>query len=407
MSRLNTLPTGRPWNAILAALAATLVAVACGGGGDTVGTGGTGAPLSFSSGRIAGFGSVIVNGVRFDDSTATITDDDDVVHVRGDLKLGMTVDVDAGAISTDTTAGTSSATATAIQFGSQIKGAIESIDTAAGTLHVLGQTVSVDATTVFDGVANGLAGLQPGNLVEIFAFFDSASGTYQATRIELKTTLSEFKLRGLVANLDTTAKTFTIGGATISYAGIASTDLPALANGLLVRVKLQTTALGGVWSATKIRTAAQAIQDHAEAEVEGVVTDFTSLASFKVNGVAVDASGSGVVFHDGTGAEVANGVRIEVEGTMQSGVLVATKVELKQSGDGGHDAEVELHGSLDSVDLANSSFVLRGVTVTFDGNTRFDDGVAANLVVGANVEVEGTLVSGGNTVVATRIKFEH
>src|SRR5207248_7856990 len=68
-----------------------------------------------------------------------------------------------------------------------------------------------------------------------------------STRIELKTVLAEFKLRGVVASLDTNAKTFVIGAATIGYAGVAATDLPALANGLLVRVTLQPAQQGGVW----------------------------------------------------------------------------------------------------------------------------------------------------------------
>ena len=92
---------------------------------------------------------------------------------------------------------------------------------------------------------------------------------------------------------------------------------------------------------------------------------------------------------------------------MQGGVLVARKVELKQEGQGGHDTEGELHGSVDSVDLAAKSFVTRGTTVTFDASTRFDDGTSTNLGVGAQVEVRGTLANNGNNVAATRIKFEH
>jgi len=55
---------------LLAACAA--LAASCGGGVDS---GGTGAPISsYASGPITGFGSVIVNGVRFDDRSATVRD---------------------------------------------------------------------------------------------------------------------------------------------------------------------------------------------------------------------------------------------------------------------------------------------------------------------------------------------
>ena len=57
-------------------LAAALSLFACGGSGG-VDSGGTG---SFASGPISGFGSVIVNGVHFDDAGATVSDDDGTQH---------------------------------------------------------------------------------------------------------------------------------------------------------------------------------------------------------------------------------------------------------------------------------------------------------------------------------------
>lgn len=378
-----------------------LVAAGCGGGVDT---GGTGAPAqSFSTGRIAGFGSVIVNGVRFDDSTATIVDDDGAAHVRSELKLGMVVEVHGGPVVTDAAAGTSTSTATNVKFGSAINGPVQAIDVAGSTLSVLGQSVKVDAATVFEGFANGLASAQAGNLVEVSALLDQTTGIYTATRIELESALAEYKLRGLVANLDATAKTFTIGGATIGFAGIPAAQMATLVNGVLVRVKLQTLQQGTTWIATQVGSAAVQVADRAEAEVEGFITDFVSLASFKVQGVAVDASGASVVFVNVTAAQLANGAQVEVEGVTAAGVLVARKVVLKRS-DGG-DQEFELHGLIESVDAASQSFVLRGLTVTYTGTTRFDNGSAANLVVGASVEVKGVLSSAGGGVVATRVKF--
>ena len=74
------------------------LAAACGGGGG-VDTGGTGATVSsYSVGRISGFGSIVVNGVHFDESGASIVDDDGAPHRRDELQLGMTVNVDAGGL---------------------------------------------------------------------------------------------------------------------------------------------------------------------------------------------------------------------------------------------------------------------------------------------------------------------
>lgn len=406
MSAYRSILNARHWYA-LAAATVTAVLVACGGGGgvDTGGTGGQ-MPLSFSSGSISGFGSVIVNGTRFDTTSSVVTDDDGQAHGADDLKLGMVVDVTAGPIASDASGNVSGA-ATAIQFHSEIKGPVQALDAAALTLTVLGQSVKVDANTVFAGITNGLAGLQVNDTVEVFAFFDAASGSYTATRIEKETGLGSYKLRGPIASLDSAAKTFMIGGAKIGYASAPS--VPSLSNGLVVKVMLQTTQQAGVWVATQVSTAAPHVPDHAESEVEGFVTDFASAASFKVDGVTVDASGSSVRFPNGNVGQIANGVRLEVGGQYVNGVLVADKVEFNGSqghGNGGHgDQEIELHGPVDSVSLASSTFVMRGITVHFDANTKFTGGTSASLAAGAKLQVKGNLISGSSDVLATEIQF--
>ncbi len=75
---------------LFCALCLALLA-ACGGGGG-VDTGGTGGAVpAVASGPITGFGSVIVGGVRFDDSSAEVEDLDGTRRSRDELRLGMTV----------------------------------------------------------------------------------------------------------------------------------------------------------------------------------------------------------------------------------------------------------------------------------------------------------------------------
>jgi len=71
-------------------LAAILV-TGCGGGGG--GSGSDPAKNSFTAGPITGFGSVIVNGIRFDVSGANVADDEDEVQGEGNLKLGMVAEI--------------------------------------------------------------------------------------------------------------------------------------------------------------------------------------------------------------------------------------------------------------------------------------------------------------------------
>ena len=114
-------------------------------------------------------------------------------------------------------------------------------------------------------------------------------------------------------------------------------------------------------------------------------------------------------FDDGT-AGLGLGVRVEVEGAIVDGVLVATKVEIKDGRRGGRDddddGDVEIKGRIDSVDATAQTLVVRGVTVSFAGDVQYVDGTAADLVPGRKVEVHGVLAADGVTVNATRIELD-
>ena len=155
----------------------SLFLVACGGGVESGGTGGN-ATASYVSGPITGFGSVIVGGVRFDDSTAAVSDADGGSRSRDDLKLGMTINVRGTPI-----AGDGSSSATSIVVGSAIVGPVSVINVGAATLTVLGQPVDVLATTVFDeSLGGGIAALSIGDVIEVYALLDTATQRYSATR---------------------------------------------------------------------------------------------------------------------------------------------------------------------------------------------------------------------------------
>jgi hypothetical protein len=372
-----------------------LVLGACGGGVDS---GGTGNP-TFASGTITGFGSVIVNEVHFDDSQASVTDADGVVHSRTDLRLGMTTDIRGSALSTNDD-GIIVSTASSIVFGSELLGPVSAIDVTAKQLVVLGQTVDIAPTTVFDddSLSGGLPALTPGDVVEVYALADPATGHYAATRIERKTGVSGYVLRGVASQLDTNGKTLSIGGQRFSYAGFGGTLPTTLANGSIVRVRVRPTQVAGVWQVNTLDDGVQRPRDSDSVRLAGLVTDFVSATQFSVNGVAVDASAL-----NATG--VALGVNVEVEGTANHGVLVASKVQVKSSG-GGSSQEFQLSGQIASSDASTSSFVLRGMPIVYSaGTTRFDNGTAAGLTVGATVEVRGTLSPDGTQLLATRIRF--
>jgi Domain of unknown function (DUF5666) len=381
-------------------LFASILLTGCGGGG----SGSTAGPKSsFTAGPITGFGSVIINGIRFDVSAASVANDDDEAQRESDLKLGMVAEVESGEITSDSTG--SHGDARAIHFRSAIIGPVNAIDTATRLLVVLGQTVDVSNTTVFgDSLPNGPFSISVGDVLEIFGMLDTNTGHYLATRIEAKPNAPFFKLRGMVSNLNTAAHTFNIGSETISYAGLTAGQARAdLANGLLVSVKLEKIQVGGAWIATKIRIAAHHMEDHDEAELKGLVTSVTSPTQFSVDGIPVDASSAR--FRP-DGATIVLGAEVEVEGTASNGVIMATKVSIETENEDEH-AGFELHGVISAIDIANKTIMLRGVTVDCSGNVQFPNGTISDLAVGKRVEVKGTLSTNGTRLVATTITFEH
>jgi len=386
-------------NALLLA-AALLLLTACGG----VDSGGTGVGQSgqptYAAGPITGFGSIVVNGVHYDESAAEIVDDEGRLRGSQDLKLGMLTEVFASAVVTNATG--SSATAAEVRFGSQIVGPIESVDVPGSRLVVLGQGVRVTGTTVFDAAAGGLAALAAGDTIEVYAQLDVSAQTYVATRIERSGAVSLYKLRGVVGALSEADRTITVGGQLISYAEVAPADpATALAPGTAVRVTLQTTRVGNAWLATTLKTGIGRVADRDTAEIDGRIGAFTSATQFVVNGIAVDASAAS--FPNGS-AGVVLGARVEVEGRILNGVLLATKVKLE----GDEEAEgFELHGSISAPDAGNKTFVVRGVTVDYSNTTRFEGGTAADLVAGRYVEVKGALSSTGTRLAAISIEIEH
>jgi hypothetical protein len=384
---------------------------ACGGGGSD----GAAPPAppsgsgnrAFTEGAITGFGSVIVAGVRFDDSSAAVVDDDGVRHGSDDLKLGMSVSIDSSIPSNG------SATATMIHFGSEIVGPVTAVDAAGASFTLIGQTVDVTSATVFDdSLAGGMQVIAVGQVLEVYATYDAATGRYVATRIEDKNNADEYRVRGIVQALDATARTFRIGDALISYA--SASRVPAgLANGQWVRARLRTVPVAGAWVADRVDGGRRGADDDGnfddfdEAEVQGTIDSFTSITQFSVNGMPVDASNAS--FPEGQ-AGIAVGALVEVEGAVRDGVLIATKVKLEDErggrGEEEDDERFELHGSISALDTTNRSFMLRGVKVSYAGAVEFDDGSEADLRDGAQVEVKGRLSADGSTLDATKIDLD-
>lgn len=371
----------------------TLAVSSCGSDGVVnPGSGGTGNTDTTAIGPITGFGSVIVNGVRYDDSSARINDDKGSQIQRDDLRLGMMVQVQG---STDSSGNTG--IATSIATFSEIKGFVESL-TPNGFL-VNGVTVLVVGATVLDGAST----INNGDFVEVYGSFNRARNELIATRVEKKTP-QDFKLRGIVSGWDQPNSRFMLNSLTVLYSGVA---LPAgFDNGSSIRAYGPTAPNAGQWQVGEIRIASDGSRvSDGRLEIKGVVTEYASLGDFTLNDIRVD--GSNAVIEGGTTADVRADAWLEIEGTFSSGVLIATEIEIEDQSGSGDESEFEVKGRITEF-VSAANFVVRNTRVDASQSPQFEDGSAANLADGACVEIKGELqsTSTGSIVRASRIKFD-
>jgi hypothetical protein len=371
------------------ALTAALLCIACGGG---VGTGGTGA---FASGPITGFGSIIVSDVHFDESAARIEGDDGSARDRSELHLGTMVEVESGEIRDN------AAAASQVRLVSALIGAVQSVTSS--TLLVNGQTVRIDVGTLFDDrFVGGLGAIAVGRVVEVYGFVVRGGAEVIATRIEPKDGATTFKFRGVVAALDTQARTFDIGTQHFTYAGQAGGS-GELHNGALVRVVVGTQPdAQGRWVASAVGNTGPGGGDRDQFKAKGMITSYTSNASFTVDAYRVDASAARI-----ENGPLALGRHVKVEGSLRSGVLVAT--EVKVLGPNQQD-ELQLRGPITSIDTAAKVFQVGGHSERVSyarPDVEYERGTAADLQLGRRVRVTGLLSADGTLLEATRIRLDN
>lgn len=380
-------------SALASALALTLAA--CGGGsgtGDIAGIGGSGYT---STGTITGFGSVYVNGIKYE-TDDTAFDVEGISATQNELAIGMVVRVE-GTVNADGQTGT----ATRIVFDDDLQGPVANLLADAAnpdikTFSLLGIPVQVDRrrTEFDDDDGFSFDTLTEGNTVEVSGFFD-ATGTLNATYIDRENNLDEVKIQGAIADL--TETTFVINGQIIDFNTAQLDDDLQLADNLWVKVE-GTLDNNSVLIASEIELRDDDFNDDDDIEIEGFISDFASNGDFKVNGISVDASNVTLSDYVALG----NNVWVEVEGTYVNGVLVADEIELR-------DGEIELNAIIDQVnDDGSFSVTLGGQTIEVKTGyeTKFDyaDG-ASQLSRGQFVEIDGYQID-ANTVFALEVDVE-
>lgn len=334
-------------------LTLSLVLVSCGG----VGTGGTG---TFAIGPITGLGSIFVSGVRFDDSAAEVRNDDGVSLTPSALQIGMTVAVEAGA--TSAAAGDTVAQATRVTLNSEIMGPASAIDSASGTLTVLGQRVRVTSGTVFDpSMLAGLSSLVSGQVLQIYGFYDGFAGSYTATRIESAQGASLWRLRGALSEVDAVATTLRVGQATLGYGSAANVpaDLAtAVAERRTVRLRLAPEMRApGRFEILSFAASPDALGDVDDFRVSGTVTALASSTRFSIAGVPVDAAAA--VVQGATRLKI--GALAQARGPSRGGVVQAVTVLLPE--ENSFLNGFAFQGAIERLDMTAQTLVIKGTTI--------------------------------------------
>lgn len=390
----------------LVTLSACIAAItACGGGSSTDvaegGMGGTGV----SQGPVTGFGSIYVNGVKYETDDAVFERDNSELFAQSNFNLGEYVTV-KGTVNADGITGT----ATKVSYSTLLEGPISAIDPMAETITVLGHTISIDALTVNIGYTL-ISDLTIGNIVEVSGI-ESGEGAITATAVikssdSFIANASELHFGGAISSVSIATTSFTVDGLTVDYAtsGFPNGATPELDQEVKVTSTLAPTAENVIASDIQL---AQPVQYPAntELELQGVVTRFTSIADFEVNGVSVSTNDS-TEFEDGLSSLLALNSRVEVEGRISTtGVLEAEEVSIRET-----ESSIEIEASIETIDPAASSLILLGKTIVVDSGTMLIDEDTdqsfsfSELATGEIIEVHGNLLDSGE-IRAVKIERE-
>jgi hypothetical protein len=357
-----------------------------------------------SVGVITGFGSVYVDGVRYDSSSASVTMDDSSA-TEAQLRVGQYVEVKGHAHGDDHHADI-------IRYHNVLEGPITSIDVDASSFVAMGQTILVSSDTSLgdDIQPSSILGLAEGDVVEVSGVVP-LSGPIDATRVDIKPDGGPYEVTGYVADLDSGVHLFLINDLVVDYSGANMEDFPsgAPAEGDLVLVKGSTFAPFGEFLATEVELRSDDYLKPAPGdvvEVEGEISDFVLATDFYVAGMHVTTTAT-TIYEHGTVGDLANDVEVRVKGVVDAAnLLVAHKIAFEV------ENTVRIVAQVQATD-PYGGVTLLGFEVATDEFTRYEDDSALELrefdfgdiAVGDWLDVRAyEEPEGSNDVVATRIE---
>jgi hypothetical protein len=209
-------------------------------------------------------------------------------------------------------------------------GTVQQLDSARGTFALGNLVVSYRSANLAGGLDS--TSLTDGAIVRVRADTQAIPGLLTATQVEgwypiPKTTGTPIQLEGVITNF-AALSSFQVLGKSVDASAAQITGGQATRIGNEVKVQVGGTLVNGVLVATELKIkhipGAGALPSFT---LIGTIGNYVSAASFRVHGQRVDASAPGVVFVNGTPANLGNSVKVTVVGAqVVSGVLVAGQV---------------------------------------------------------------------------------
>jgi len=394
-----------------------IILLACSAGGGETGTGFN--DESVSVGVITAFGSVYVNGVKYETNNSTDVTIDGESAMESQLGVGMLVTV-RGKVNTDGVTGAASN----IIFEDDIEGLVFANNiTTDHSLNVMGQTVITDIDTVFESQVVAITRLEEiveNNIVEVSGF-TSGDGTIFASRVEVKRQLynagEPIEIKGMASNVG--GSEFNIGNLTIMYSDqttLRDFSGKQFIDGMLVEVKSQQAldAQGKLIASSielkdDIKNFALASQAK-EIEFEGIVTQQELSGQFSLNGREITITSS-TEFKGGDIAAIKVGVKIKMEGVLGiDGNIVAKELKFEQQ------SKTKLEGVITEINPNKQTITVLGQEVYINNTTRVKDDLDevsdserrffhfSNLRIGNFVEISAYLDTATQQLTASKLE---
>ncbi len=282
-----------------------------------------------------------------------------------------------------------------------------------GSVFVSGNEFDTnDAVITVDGQTNAGEGqLKKGMVVLVNGTISKYNGTGQAVQRTAKTVLYEDTIEGPVQSVALDGLSLVVLGQTvlINQSTIIDPSVPTL--GTLNRNDLVEVSGFVSGPGTVVATLIDRKIGAADYQVKGFITQHDERSkSFTIGSLAVDYTGADIGQLPNPAGNAWNGLLVDVRGSQVSsggsgpyGIrMTATKVKPENlSIEDSEDVEVE--GFVTQV-LGQGDFYLGNVHVQTSASTTFEDGALNDILIGAHLEVHGSLV--GGIVSATKVEFE-